>query len=275
MKKTISVMLIITMLMSLLYLTSFAASTSLVAAPSTANKGDTVTISVNVGSGLSGAKLVLEYDTSCFSLVSNSISEGSNFMVSVNDKTAGKLTAAAVAMTEQPACTVYSAKFKVLKTGGKMTLKVTEAIDGNNNDITSTVTGKVLTIAEGTGTATEETIAPQPQTTAAANVTKPASGAGSSKTTTTKKIEGITGTAVAPAPDETLPADIMPTEPTTADSASEQTEKSHTAAIIIAVAATLLVLAAAIIIALIIKKKKQQDEPEAPNETNENINKDK
>ncbi len=274
MKKTISVMLIITMLVSLLCLTPFAASTSLVAAPSTANKGDTVTISVNVGSGLSGAKLVLEYDTSYFSLVSDSISEGSNFMVSVNDKTAGKLTAAAVAMTEQPACTVYSAKFKVLKTGGKMTLKVTEAIDGNNNDITSTVTGTVLTIAESTGSITEETIAPQPQTTAAANVTKPASG-GNSKTTTTKKIEGITGTAVAPVPDETLPADIMPTEPTTADSASEQTEKNHTAAIIIAVAATLLVLAAAIIIALVIKKKKQQDEPENLTETNENIDKDK
>lgn len=272
MKKTISVMLIITMLVSLLCLTPFAASTSLVAAPSTANKGDTVTISVNVGSGLSGAKLVLEYDTTYFRLVDGSISEGTNFVVSVNDKTAGKLTAAAVAMSEQPACTVYSAKFKVLKTGGKMTLKVTEAIDGNNNDITSTVTGTVLTIAEGTGSITEETIAPQPQTTAAANVTKPASG---SKVSTTKKIEGITGTAKAPAPDETLPADIMPTEPTTADSASEQTEKSNTTAIIIAVAATLLVLAAAIIIALVIKKKKQQDEPETPNETNENINEDK
>ncbi len=273
MKKTISVMLIITMLMSLLCLNSFAASTSLVAAPSTANKGDTVTISVNVSSGISGAQLLLEYDTKYFRLVDDSVSLSPNFSTGyVNDKTPGRLKAAVVALDEQPACTVFSVKFKVLKTGGKMTLKVTEAIDGNNNDITSTVTGTVLTIAEGTGTVTEETIAPQPQTTAAANVTKPASG---KKTSTTKKIEGITGTAKAPAPDETLPADIMPTEPTTADSASEQTEKSNTATIIIAVAATLLVLAAAIIIALVIKKKKQQDEPETPNETNENIDKDK
>lgn len=271
MKKTISVMLIITMLLSLLCLNAFAASTSLVAAPSTANKGDTVTISVNVGSGLSGAKLVLEYDTAYFRLVDDSISEGTNFIVSVNDTTAGKLTAAAVAMSEQPACTVYSAKFKVLKTGGKMTLKVTEAIDGNNNDITSSVTGTVLTIAEGTGAATEETIAPQPQTTASANVTKPASA---NKSGTTKKIEGITGTAKAPAPDETLPADIMPTEPTTAG-ATEPAEKDNTTAIVIAVAATLLVLAAAIIIALVIKKKKQQDEPEQDIKANENIDKDK
>jgi len=272
MKKSISVMLVIALLMSLMCLNSFAASTSLVAAPSTANKGDTVTVSVNVGSGLSGARLVLEYDTSYFSLVSDSVSEGTNFVVSVNDKTAGKLTAAAVATTEQPACTVFSAKFKVLKTGGKMTLKVTEAIDGNNNDITSTVTGTVLTIAEGTGAATEETIAPQPQTTAAANVTKPATG---NKASTTKKIEGITGTAKAPAPDETLPAEIMPTDPTESDGASETEKTNNTATVIIAVAATLLVLAAAIIIALVIKKKKQQDEPETETQINENIDKDK
>lgn len=48
MKKTISVILIITMLMSVLCLNSFAGALSLVSAPSTANKGDTITVSVNV-----------------------------------------------------------------------------------------------------------------------------------------------------------------------------------------------------------------------------------
>ena len=58
MKKTISVILIITMLMSALCLNSFAGALSLVSAPSTANKGETITVSVNVPSGLSGAKLL-------------------------------------------------------------------------------------------------------------------------------------------------------------------------------------------------------------------------
>ena len=260
MKKTISVILIITMLMSVLCLNSFAGALSLVSAPSTANKGDTITVSVNVPSGLSGAKLLLEYDKTCFELVSNSASLNPSFTTVINDKTVGKLIAVAVSTSEQSACTLFSVKFKVLKTGGKISVKATQAIDGADKDITESIPGAVLTIAEGTGAAAEETIPPQAQTEPANKVTKPAVG---NKEEKTKKVEGITGSANAPAPDETLPADIMPNEPTTAREEN------------IVVLATVLALASAIVIALVIKKKKQEDEPDAAVQINENIDKDK
>lgn len=272
MKKTISVILIITMLMSVLCLNSFAGALSLVSAPSTANKGDTITVSVNVPSGLSGAKLLLEYDKTCFELVSNSASLNPSFTTVINDKTVGKLIAVAVSTSEQSACTLFSVKFKVLKTGGKISVKATQAIDGADKDITESIPGAVLTIAEGTGAAAEETIPPQAQTEPANKVTKPAVG---NKAEKTKKVEGITGSANAPAPDETLPADIMPNEPTTAEEENEINEKTNKKAIIIVVLATVLALAAAIVIALVIKKKKQEDEPDAAVQINENIDKDK
>lgn len=271
MKKTISVILIITMLMSVLCLNSFAGALSLVSAPSTANKGDTITVSVNVPSGLSGAKLVLEYDKTCFKLVSNSASLNPSFTTVINDKTVGKLIAVAVSTSEQSACTLFSVKFKVLKTGGKISVKATQAIDGADKDITESIPGAVLTIAEGTGVAAEETIPPQAQTEPANKVTKPAVGNKSEQ----KKVEGITGSANAPAPDETLPADIMPNEPTTAEEEHEINKKTNEKAIIIVVLATVLALAAAIVIALVIKKKKQEDEPDAAVQINKNIDKDK
>ena len=273
MKKTISVILIITMLMSVLCLNSFAGALSLVSAPSTANKGDTITVSVNVPSGLSGAKLVLEYDKTCFKLVSNSASLNPSFTTVINDKTVGKLIAVAVSTNEQSACTLFSVKFKVLKTGGKISVKATQAIDGADKDITESIPGAVLTIAEGTGAAAEETIPPQAQTEPANKVTKPAVG---NKSEQKKKVEGITGSANAPAPDETLPADIMPNEPTTAEEEEHEINKNtNEKAIIIVVLATVLALAAAIVIALVIKKKKQEDEPDAAVQINKNIDKDK
>lgn len=274
MKKTISVILAIATLMSLLCISSFAASVSLIAAPSKAKQGDTITVSANVPAGFGGAKLVLEYDTSSFELVS--VTKGNNFLVTVNDKTPGKIIAPAVSADEQPACTVFSARFKVLKTGGKMSLKATDVVDGTGNDITASVSGASITIAADTGSIKDETTPPQKPTEPQIKVTKPAgqSGGNSGNKVTTKankdKVEGVTGTAQAPAPDDTLPAEIMPDATTTTTVAAVETEtapveKSNKKAIIIAVVATVLAAAAAVVIVLVIKKKKEQEAPENQN----------
>lgn len=275
MKKTISVILAIATLMSLLCISSFAASVSLAASPSKAKQGDTITVSANVSAGFGGAKLVLEYDTASFELVS--VTKGNNFLVTVNDKTPGKIIAPAVSADEQPACTVFSAQFKVLKTGGKMSLKAADAVDGTGNDITASVSGTSITIAADSGSIKDETTPPQKPTEPQIKVTKPAGQSGGNsgnKVTTTKankdKVEGVTGTAKAPAPDETLPAEIMPDATTTTTVAAVETEtapveKSNKKAIIIAVVATVLAAAAAVVIVLVIKKKKEQEAPENQN----------
>lgn len=274
MKKTISVIIAIATLMSLLCISSYAASVSLVASPSKAKQGDTITVSANVSAGFGGAKLVLEYDTASFELVS--VTKGNNFLVTVNDKTPGKIIAPAVSADEQPACTVFSAQFKVLKTGGKMSLKAADAVDGTGNDITASVSGTSITIAADSGSIKDETTPPQKPTEPQIKVTKPAgqSGGNSGNKVTTKankdKVEGVTGTAKVPAPDETLPAEIMPDATTTTTVAAVETEtapveKSNTKTIIIVIVAIILAAAAAVVIALVIKKKKEQEAPENQN----------
>ncbi len=276
MKKTISVILAIATLMSLLCISSYAASVSLVASPSKAKQGDTITVSANVSAGFGGAKLVLEYDTASFELVS--VTKGNNFLVTVNDKTPGKIIAPAVSADEQPACTVFSAQFKVLKTGGKMSLKAADAVDGTGNDITASVSGTSITIAADTGSIKDETTPPQKPTEPQIKVTKPAGQSGGNsgnKVTTTKankdKVDGVTGTAKAPAPDETLPAEIMPDATTTTttvaavETETAPVEKSNTKTIIIVIVAIILAAAAAVVIALVIKKKKEQEAPENQN----------
>ena len=277
MKKTISVILAIATLMSLLCISSYAASLSLVASPSKAKQGDTITVSANIPSGLSVINLVLDYDASSFELVKVSKGNGDFTMFEINKDKTGKIIGGGFAMQELPACTVFSAQFKVLKTGGKMTLRVAEARDGEDVDISSSVSGASITIAADTGSIKDETTPPQKPTEPQNKVTKPSiqSGGNSGNKVTTKankdKVEGVTGTAQAPAPDETLPAEIMPDATTTTttvaavETETAPVEKSNKKAIIIAVVATVLAAAAAVVIVLVIKKKKEQEAPENQN----------
>lgn len=274
MKKTISVILAIATLMSLLCISSFAASVSLVASPSKAKQGDIVTVSVNIPSGLSAFTFVLDYDDSSFEVVK--VNKGScNYSMFDANKQAGTITVGAFAMEELPACTAFSVQFKVLKTGGKMTLRVEKAYDGNDANITSSISGSSITITEAAGSGTPAPAPTQPKPAVPQN-TKPAgqSGGNSGNKVTAKankdKVEGVTGTAQAPAPDETLPAEIMPDATTTTTTEAVETEatpveKSNKKAIIIAVVATVLALAAAVVIVLVIKKKKEQEAPENQN----------
>lgn len=266
MKKIMSVMLSALLIMSVLCVGSFAASTSLEVTPSTANKGDTITVDVNVSEGFSGVKLIVEYDASYFQYVADSVTEGDNFIVTVNDGNSGKLIAVAVALNEQPACTVFTANFKVLKTGGKIKVYADEAIDGNNNDILSSVTGSVLTVEKSTGNTIQETVT-SVSSSNSSSIT--ATNPSNSKTeTTTKKTSG--STVNPPAADEPLPDEIMPTDPVSQDS-SDTDSSDNTAVIILAVAIALLVLAASVIIVLVVKKKKDSQQEE----TQENLSQDK
>lgn len=271
MKKTISVILAIATLMSLLCISSFAASVSLAASPSKAKQGDIVTVSVNASSDFGGGKFIFNYDTSSFELVK--VIKTGDFTAMVNTQNAGRIIVAATTSDEHSACTVFSVQLKVLKAGSKVTLNIEDPIDMRGNNVS--VSGSSITITEAAGSGTPAPAPTQPKPAVPQN-TKPAgqSGGNSGNKVTAKankdKVEGVTGTAQAPAPDETLPAEIMPDATTTTTTEAVETEaapveKSNKKAIIIAVVATVLAAAAAVVIVLVIKKKKEQEAPENQN----------
>lgn len=272
MKKTISVILAIATLMSLLCISSFAASVSLAASPSKAKQGDIVTVSVNASSDFGGGKFIFNYDTSSFELVK--VIKTGDFTAMVNTQNAGRIIVAATTSDEHSACTVFSVQLKVLKAGSKVTLNIEDPIDMGGNNVS--VSGSSITITEAAGSGTPAPAPTQPKPAVPQN-TKPAgqSGGNSGNKVTTKtnkdKVEGVTGTAQAPAPDETLPAEIMPDATTTTttvaavETETAPVEKSNKKAIIIAVVATVLAAAAAVVIVLVIKKKKEQEAPENQN----------
>ncbi len=134
MKKVLSVFLAALIILAIIPSTVFAASTPKITASAdkTAIKvGDTVTVTVKVAanSNLVSLGYSLKFDTSYFQVVSESSTLGGAFPYEMTNEnitgevrymgaTNGKVTAAK---------TLFTVKFKVLKTGGKITCNVSEA----------------------------------------------------------------------------------------------------------------------------------------------------
>lgn len=152
MKKTLSLLLIITIICSC-FVPSFAANTatlSVSADKTSANVGDTITVYVKISkdSALSSLDFYLNYDSSAFTYVSGSATASSLFVASVNDSVGGKikLSGASIEVVNS-AGTILTAKFKVTKVGGSLSVSVNVAADGDNNKVTSSIATKGLTIA--------------------------------------------------------------------------------------------------------------------------------
>lgn len=148
MKKILSITLAILML-TVCFIPSYAANSTLsVSADKTsADVGDTITVTVSISanSGLGGLDFNLNYDTNCFQYVSSS-SSALFEMPLINDTTSGKVRFSGVSSNVvNSSGGLLTAKFKILKTGGNLSVTVIEACDGNNNPVNN-VGGSSLTI---------------------------------------------------------------------------------------------------------------------------------
>ena len=146
MKRFLSIALAFLMLI-VCFIPSCAAGSklSISADKSSADVGDiiTATVSISTNSGLGGLDFNLNYDTSCFQYISSSTSSLFE-MPLINDKTSGKVRFSGVSSnTVNSSGAVLTAKFKVLKTGGMLSVSVLEACDGNNNPVNNVGTSSL------------------------------------------------------------------------------------------------------------------------------------
>lgn len=106
---------------------------------SSASVGDTITVSVNLSanSGLGGLKFAINFDASYFQYVAGSIKTTSAFdMAEYNDGVKNSIKYVGIdTSVVNSASTLISFKLKVLKTGGKISLTVNEAINGNDEEV--------------------------------------------------------------------------------------------------------------------------------------------
>lgn len=159
MKRFLSIFLIFAVLCSLVIPVSAANTTVSVSPSKTAvNPGDVITVSVKISSGsnLGAIDLTVKYNTSEFQYVSGSASGSKLFsMEDINDGASGGVRYLGVSSdVVTNGGTLMTFKLKALKYGGKISVSVGEAIDGNDADVTSTVSpsGATLKCAHGKAT---------------------------------------------------------------------------------------------------------------------------
>lgn len=153
MKKVLSV-LVAVLLVVVACVPAFAATStiSLDASSKTAKVGDTITVSLTAGEGLSALKATLEYDETYFRYVEGSAENGGMFgLCPINDTVGGKIVAAGASDQVVPAGTVFTAQFKVLKTGGTFSAKAEDAI-GEGTETVEITTAPTLKIEAASAT---------------------------------------------------------------------------------------------------------------------------
>lgn len=154
MKKIMSVTL--AMLFAVLcVIPAFAAgySCSLSADKNNANVGDTVTISVNVGSGLTGLETIISFDTAYFELVD---AKTTSLMVTIaGTSKPGQVHLAGAATEPTKAGEFAKITLKVLKTGGQISCNIKDALDAADNDVSSQMNDSSIKIYAGSAPTTQ------------------------------------------------------------------------------------------------------------------------
>lgn len=139
MKKLLSILFTVLLLCVSIVPSNAASYAVSVKAPYTASVGETITVSValTANSGLGGLDFTVNFNTSEFQLVSGSTQTSSLLMADANIGNGSIRYAGISAETVKSNGTLLTFKLKVLKIGGKITVSVNDAIDGNDKDITS------------------------------------------------------------------------------------------------------------------------------------------
>lgn len=150
MKKVLSILFAIITLCACV-IPSYAANPKIsVKTVSSASVGDTITVSVNLSanSNLGGIEFIVKYDTSAFEYVSNSAKTGNVFSEAmINDDVAGQFHYGGHTVTTVNSSGVFmSFKLKVLKVNGRITVTVRDAFNGEEKDITDSVTTSGATV---------------------------------------------------------------------------------------------------------------------------------
>ncbi len=148
MKKVLSVLFAI-IILCMGIIPSYAANPKIsVKTVSSASVGDIITVSVNLSanSNLGAIDFIVKFNTSEFQLVSGSAKSSSIFLAEVRESAGSVKYGGMVADVVNSSGTLLTFKLKVLKTGGKITLTVNEAVDGNDKFVTSSVTTSGATV---------------------------------------------------------------------------------------------------------------------------------
>lgn len=148
MKKVLSILFAI-IILCMCIIPSYAANPKIsVKTVSSASVGDTITVSVNLSanSNLGAIDFTVKFNTSEFQLVSGSAKSSSLFLAETRESAGSVKYGGMVADVVNSSGTLLTFKLKVLKTGGKITLTVNEAVNGNDDFVTSSVSTSGATI---------------------------------------------------------------------------------------------------------------------------------
>ena len=162
MKKVLSVFLAVLMILAIVP-TAFAASAPAITATvdkTTVKVGDTVTLTVKIpaNSDLVAFQYIVKYNSSYLQVVEDSMKLGGSFgYEGANTTTAGTIKYAGAAGSKvTKAATLFTVKFKVLKTNATLTFAIDEAyVDSNGTDVDVTsacasASTKSITLKDGT-----------------------------------------------------------------------------------------------------------------------------
>ncbi len=137
MKRVFSFLLIIAILCTL-SVPCFAANPSVSVKAPNAVVGETITVTVNLSanSGLAGLRLIVNFNSSEFQLISGSAKESTLLFSDkpVEEMARIKYTGVSNRVVNSSG-TIMTFKLKVLKTGGKISINIIEALDGENNKV--------------------------------------------------------------------------------------------------------------------------------------------
>lgn len=146
MKRVFSFLLIVAILCTFI-VPSFAAAPSVsVKTSSTATVGETITVTVNLSanSGLAGLQFAVNFNSSEFQLVSGS-AEASSLFTALPVEKSNSVEFSGVAVNPvNSSGTLLTFKLKVLKTGGTISIKVIDAIDGDNKTVSVSTSGTTV-----------------------------------------------------------------------------------------------------------------------------------
>lgn len=148
MKKVLSVLFAI-IILCMCIIPSYAANPKIsVKTVSSASVGETITVSVNLSanSNLGALDFTVKFNTSEFQLVSGSAKSSSLFLAEIRESAGSIKYGGIVADVVNSSGALLTFKLKVLKTGGKITLTVNEAVNGNDDFVTSAVSTSGATV---------------------------------------------------------------------------------------------------------------------------------
>ena len=145
MKRVFSFVLIIAIMCTFI-VPCFAATPSVSVKTSNATVGETISVSVNLSanSGLAGLQFAVNFNSSEFELVNGSAQASSLFTALPVEKTSSVEFSGVSVNPVNSSGAVLTFKLKVLKTGGSISIKILDAINGDNQTVSVSASGATV-----------------------------------------------------------------------------------------------------------------------------------